>query len=63
MDGKLVLAVKGVGTQHRLSCAPFHLRRRESAELTRERWQTALDEIHLAPAGLHRVDGLCSVGS
>jgi len=46
-DAKLVIAVKRVASQHRISCDPFHLLRREAqyADWTRERWERAEAEV------------------
>lgn len=48
-DAKIVLAVKRVASQHRLTCDPFHLLRREAqyADWTRERWDQAVAEIEM----------------
>ena len=44
-DAKLVVAVKRVAGQHRLSCDPFHLLHREYPDWTRERWERAESEL------------------
>ncbi len=44
-DAKMVLAVKRVATQHRLTRDPFHLLRHEKPDWTRERWERAVSEV------------------
>lgn len=44
-DAKLMLAVKRVATQHRMTCDPFHLLHRERPDWTRERWEAAVTEV------------------
>ncbi|MBI3411403.1 MAG: hypothetical protein HY040_24005 [Planctomycetes bacterium] len=44
-DAKLVLAVKRVASQHRISCDPFYVLRREYPDWTRERWASAEAEL------------------
>lgn len=51
-DAKLVIAVKRVASQHRISCDPFLLLRREYPDWTRERWENAENELLVRPAML-----------